>query len=77
MENQTDIAKTVAELARLDQRGKITKAETLRIPETQRSARKQDTSFPIERRKLKQGAVQPLLTTKIKGTLTQCKIWAV
>ena len=77
MENQTDLAKTAAELARLDQRGKITKAETMRSPETQRSARKQDTSFPIERRKLIQGAVQPLLTTKIQGTLTQCKIWAV
>ena len=45
MENQIELTKTAIELARLDNRGNITKAETSRNRRTQSSVRKQPSSF--------------------------------
>ena len=44
METQSQLKKTAIELARLDNRGNITKAETSRDHKTQSSLRKQDNS---------------------------------
>ena len=65
LENQTDLTKTAVNFAQLDHRADIRKAETYRIPKTQGSARKQDTSLPSKKKKVNQGAVHPLLTTEI------------
>ena len=64
LENQTDLTKTAVDFAQLDHRADIRKAETSRIPKTQGSAIKQDTSLP-SKKKVSQRAVNPLLTTKI------------
>ena len=45
METQIELTKTAIELARLDNRGNITKAETSRNHKTQSSVRKQASSF--------------------------------
>ena len=45
METQTELKKTAVELARLDNRGIITKAEISRSQKTQSSVRKQASSF--------------------------------
>ena len=45
METQIELTKTAIELARLDNRGNITKAESSRNHKTQSSVRKQASSF--------------------------------
>ena len=52
METQIEVTKTVVELARLDHRANITKAENLRRPEREGSVRKQHSSFAtVQKRK--------------------------
>ena len=52
METQIELTKTAIELARLDNRGNITKAEILRRPEREGSVRKQHSSFAtVQKRK--------------------------
>ena len=52
METQIELTKTVVELARLDHRANITKAEILRRPEREGSVRKQHSSFAtVQKRK--------------------------
>ena len=52
METQIELTKRVVELARLDHRAKITKAEILRRPEREGSVRKQHSSFAtVQKRK--------------------------
>ena len=52
MEIQTELTKTVVELARLDHRANITKAEILRRPEREGSVRKQHSGFAtVQKRK--------------------------
>ena len=52
MEAQIELTKTTVELARLDHRANITKAESLRRPETESSVRKQHSSFAtVQKRK--------------------------
>ena len=50
LENQTDLTKTAVDFAQLDHRADIREAETSRIPKTQGSARKQDTSLPSKKK---------------------------
>ena len=50
LENQTDLTKTAVDFAQLDHRADIRKAETSRIPKTQGSARKHDTSLPSKKK---------------------------
>ena len=45
METKTELTKTAVELARLDQRGIIAKAENLRRPKTEGSVGKQHSNF--------------------------------
>ena len=52
MEAQIELTKTAIELARLDNRGNITKAEISRNHKTQNSVRKQASSFAtVQKRK--------------------------
>ena len=52
METQIELTKTAVELARLDHRAKITKAENLRRPERKGSVRKEHSSLAtLEKRK--------------------------
>ena len=52
METQNKLRKTAVELARLDHRANITKAENLRRPEREDSVRKQHRSFAtVQKRK--------------------------
>ena len=52
METQIELTKTVVELARLDHRANITKAEILRRPEREGSVRKEHSSFAtLQKRK--------------------------
>ena len=52
METQIELTKTVVELARLDHRANITKAEILGRPEREGSVRKQHSSFAtVQKRK--------------------------
>ena len=52
METQIELTKTAVELARLDHRANITKAENLRRPEREGSVRKQHSSFAkVQKRK--------------------------
>ena len=52
METQTELIKTVVELARLDHRANITKAETFRRPEREGYVRKQHSCFAtVQKRK--------------------------
>ena len=52
MKTKTELAKTAEELARLDHRANITKAENLRRPEREGSVRKQHSSFAtVQKRK--------------------------
>ena len=52
METQIELTKTAIELARLDNRGNMTKAETSRNHKTQSSVRKQASSFAaVQKRK--------------------------
>ena len=52
MEIQIELTKTVVELARLDHRANITKAEKLRRPERENSVRKEHRSFAaVQKRK--------------------------
>ena len=52
METQIELTKRVVELARLDHRANITKAEILRRPEREGSVRKQHCSFAtVQKRK--------------------------
>ena len=44
------MSKTAVDFAQLDHRADIRKAETSRIPKTQGSARKQDTSLPSKKK---------------------------
>ena len=54
METQNGLKKTAAELARLDHRANITKAENFRSPKTEGSVRKQASSFAaVQNRKPK------------------------
>ena len=53
METQTELTKTAVELARLDHRANITKAESLRRPEREGSVRKQHSSFATVQKKLR------------------------
>ena len=73
METQTELTKTAVELARLDNRGTITKAENSRSRKTQNSVRKQASSFAAVQKRY-QEAVHPLLTTKMKKISTPFKI---
>ena len=76
METQTDLAKTVVDLARLDHRPNNTKAENSRSHKTQSSVRKQASSFAaVQKRKPR--TVHYLLTTKMRSTLIRSKITAV
>ena len=68
--------RTAVELARLDNRRIITKAEISRSHKTQSSVRKQASSFAAVQKK-NQEAVHPLLTTKTMKISTQPKITAV
>ena len=67
METQIELTKTAVELARLDHRANITKAETLRRPEREGSVKKQHSSFATVQKK-NQEAVRHPLTTKILST---------
>ena len=51
METQIELTKTAVELARLDHRANITKAENLRRPEREGSVRKQHSSFATVRKR--------------------------
>ena len=52
METQLELTKTAVNLARLDHRANITKAENLRRPEREGSTRKQHSSFAtVQKRK--------------------------
>ena len=52
METQIELTKTAVELARLDQRANIAKAENLRRPQTEGSVRKQHSNFAtVQKRK--------------------------
>ena len=52
METQIELTKTAEELARLDHRANITKAENLKRPEREGSVRKQHSSFDtVQKRK--------------------------
>ena len=51
METQIEYKKTAIELARLDHRANITKAENLRRPEREGSVRKQHSSFATVRKR--------------------------
>ena len=51
METQIELTNTAVELARLDHRANITKAENLRRPERERSVRKQHSSFATVQKK--------------------------
>ena len=52
METQIELTKTAVELARLDNRGNITKAKISRSNKTQSSVRKQASSFAaVQKRK--------------------------
>ena len=66
MENQIELTKTAVELARLDHRANITKAENLRRPEREGSVRKKHSSFATVQKN--QEAVRHPLTTKILST---------
>ena len=76
METQIELTKTAIELARLDNRGNIRKAEISRKHKTQSSVRKQASSFDAVQKK-NQEAVHLLLTTKKLKISTQFKITAV
>ena len=76
METQTELRKTAVELARLDNRGTITKAESSRSHKTQSSVRKQASSFAAVQKRY-QGAVRHPLTTKRLSTLIKFKLTAV
>ena len=51
METQIELTKTAVELARLDHRANITKAENLRRPEREGSVRKKHSSFATVQKK--------------------------
>ena len=52
METQIELTKTAVELARIDHRANITKAENLRRPEREGSVKKQHSSFAaVQKRK--------------------------
>ena len=51
METQIELTKTAVELARLDHRANITKAENLRRPEREGSVRKQHSNFATVQKK--------------------------
>ena len=52
METQIELTKTAVELARLDHRANLTKAQNLRRPEREGSVRKQHSSFAtVQKRK--------------------------
>ena len=53
MKTQTELTRTAVELARLDNRGNITKAEISRSHKTQSSVRKQASSFAAVQKKTK------------------------
>ena len=67
METQIELTKTAVELARLDHRANITKAENLRRLEREGSVRKQHSSFAAVQKE-NQEAVRHPLTTKILST---------
>ena len=76
METQTDLAKTAVDLARLDHRPNVTKAEISRSSNTEGSVTEQDSSFiAVQNRKPR--TVHYLLTTKVRSTLIRSKITAV
>ena len=52
METQMELTKTAVELARLDNRANITKAENFRSPKTEGSVRKHHSNFAtVQKRK--------------------------
>ena len=63
MENQTDLTKTAVDVAHLDHRADIQKAETSRMPMIQSSARKQDTSL-TSKKKIKPRSSSPPVNNK-------------
>ena len=76
METQTELTKTAVELARLDNRGTITKAESSRSHKTESSVRKQASSFAAVQKRY-QEAVRHPLTTKRLSTLIKFNLTAV
>ena len=76
METHIELTKTVVELAWLDHRANITKAETLRRPEREGSVRKQHSCFATVQKE-NQVAVRHPLTTKILSTSIEFKLTAV
>ena len=63
METQIELTKTAVELARLDHRANITKAENLRRPEREGSVRKQHSSFATVQ-KTKPSSRSPFVNNK-------------
>ena len=68
MENQTDLTKTAVDVAHVDHRADIQKAETSRMPKIQSSARKQDTSLTSKKKK-KPRSCSPSVNNKNKAHL--------
>ena len=64
METQIELTKTAVELARLDHRANITKAENLRRPEREGSVRKQHSSFATVQKKRKPRSSSPSVNNK-------------
>ena len=65
METQIELTKTAVELARLDHRADITKAQNLRRPEREGSVRKQASSFAAVQKK-KPRSRSPFVNNKNK-----------
>ena len=58
MKTQIELTKTAVELARLDHRANITKAQNLRRPEREGSVRKEHSSFAsVQKRKPKSSSL--------------------
>ena len=81
METQIELTKRVVELARLDHRANITKAETLRRPEREGSVRKQHCSFAAVQKRKPRSRSPFVNNKKIEdinlSTLTKFKLTAV
>ena len=76
METQIELTKTAVELARLDHRANITKAENLRRPEREGSVRISIVVL-LQCKKENQVAVRHPLLTKTLSTLIKFKLTAV
>ena len=76
METQTELTKTAVELARLDNRGIITKAEISRSQKRQSSVRKQASSFAAVQKRYQEAVRHPLTTERL-SSLIKLKLTAV